>query len=114
MDDLTLKEEKCKVLEMKLQFANKQVDDFLAEKTVTRSCIFNVTGLLYDIIETRDPMIFIIVKKHLVDKLRSVFAMLHHLEGVSQPLFVPKKGKEGSSQDQMNVPSKVPVIPLVI
>ncbi|CAI9299910.1 unnamed protein product [Lactuca saligna] len=85
MDALPIKEEKFQVLETKLQYAHKRVDDLIAEKAVTRSCIYDVTGLLYDIIETRNLMISITVKKHLADKLRPVFAMLHRLEGVSQP-----------------------------
>nr|KAJ0202079.1 hypothetical protein LSAT_V11C600329050 [Lactuca sativa] len=55
MDALALKEENYKVLETKLQYTQKQVDDLLAEKAVTQSCIPDVNGLLSDIIETRDP-----------------------------------------------------------
>nr|KAJ0186669.1 hypothetical protein LSAT_V11C900486170 [Lactuca sativa] len=93
-----------KMLEMKLQYAHQQVDDLIAEKAVTRSCIPDVSGLLSDIIETRDPMISITVKKHLADKLRPVFAMLHCLEGVSQIMFIPKQGGERSSKNQTNAP----------
>ncbi|CAI9302398.1 unnamed protein product [Lactuca saligna] len=56
MDALAIKEEKCKVLETQLHYTEKQVDDLQSEKAVTRSCISNVTGLLSNIIETREPM----------------------------------------------------------
>ncbi|CAI9278325.1 unnamed protein product [Lactuca saligna] len=114
MDALSIKEEKYKVLETKLQYTHKQVDDLIAEKAVTCSCISDVTELLSDIIETHDLMTSITLKKHLADKLRPMFAMLHHLEGVSQPMFFfSKQGGEGSSKDQTNVPPapvKLPVI----
>ena len=61
MDALALKEEKCKVLDTKIQHAQQKVDDLLAEKAVTRSWISDINGLLSDIIETRDPMISITV-----------------------------------------------------
>ncbi|CAI9297799.1 unnamed protein product [Lactuca saligna] len=42
-------------------------------------------------------MITISVRKHLHEKLRSVFAMLHRLEGVSDQSFVLKQWGEGGS-----------------
>lgn len=57
-----------------------------------KSCISDVNGLLSEIIETRDPMITIIVRKHLAEKLRPMFAMLHYLEGVPEPFVIPKQG----------------------
>ena len=114
MDALALKQEKCKVLETKLQYGQKQFDDLRAEKAVTRTCISDVTGLLSDIIKTRDPMISITVKKHLSDKLRLVFAMLHRLEGVSTPMCFPKQGGEGSSKVQTNDTPKATIKPPVI
>nr|KAJ0215962.1 hypothetical protein LSAT_V11C300141010 [Lactuca sativa] len=59
MDALALKEEKCKVLAVKLQNAEQQVDDLPSERAVVRSCITDITCLLYYIIETRDSMISI-------------------------------------------------------
>nr|KAJ0212498.1 hypothetical protein LSAT_V11C400221470 [Lactuca sativa] len=114
MDALALKEEKCKVLENKLHYTTKQVDDLLAEKAVTRSCISNMTRLLFDIIETCNPMISIIVKKHSAEKLRPVFAMLHRLEGVSTSMSFLKQGGEGSSKVQTNENPKAPIKPPVI
>nr|KAJ0188191.1 hypothetical protein LSAT_V11C900483250 [Lactuca sativa] len=90
-DALAIKEEKCKVLGNKLHYTTKQIDDLLAEKAVMRSCISDVTGLLSDIIETHNPMISITVKKHLAEKLRPVFAMLHHLE---EPIIDDSKDEE--------------------
>ncbi|CAI9259665.1 unnamed protein product [Lactuca saligna] len=114
IDALAIKEEKCKVLETKIQYDEKQVDDFLAEKALTHICISNVTRLLSDITKTRDPMISITVKKHLSEMLRLVFATLHHLEGVSKPVSFHKQGGEGSSKVQTNEPPKSPIKPLVI
>ncbi|CAI9265410.1 unnamed protein product [Lactuca saligna] len=112
---LTLKEEKCEVLETKLHYTQKQVDDLLAEKAFTYSCISDVNGLLSDIIETHDPMISITVRKHLLEKLRPVFAMLHRLEGVSTRMSFPKQGGEGSSKVHTeDVKPKVSVKPPVI
>nr|KAJ0219876.1 hypothetical protein LSAT_V11C200068720 [Lactuca sativa] len=110
MDALAIKEEKCKVLETKLHYAQYQVDDLIAKKAVTRSCISDVTGLLSDIIETHDPIISITVKKHLSEMLRLVFAMLHCLEA---DVCSETRG-EGSSKVQTNEPPKDPIKPPVI
>ncbi|CAI9296933.1 unnamed protein product [Lactuca saligna] len=93
------------MLETKLHYAEKQVDDLLAEKAITRSCISDVTGLLSGITETHDPMISITVKKHLSEMLRPVFAMLHRLEGVSKPMHFPKQGEKADPKiKRMNSP----------
>ncbi|CAI9301844.1 unnamed protein product [Lactuca saligna] len=113
MDALTIKEEKCKVLETKLRYTEKHVDDFLSENAVTRSCIFDITGLLFDIIDTCDRMISITIKKHLAKKLCSVFAMLHRLEGVMKPVSILQEGGKGGSKVQLNEPPKALVNPLV-
>nr|KAJ0209074.1 hypothetical protein LSAT_V11C400212250 [Lactuca sativa] len=81
MDALAIKEEKCKVLETNLCYTEKQVDDLLSERAVIRSCISDVTKMLFDIIEACDPRISITIKNNLLEKLRPVFAMLHRLEG---------------------------------
>ncbi|CAH1412564.1 unnamed protein product [Lactuca virosa] len=59
-----------------------------------RSCITYVTGMLSDIIETWDSMITITMHKHLVEKLRPVFAMIHSLEGVSDQSLNQKQGEK--------------------
>ena len=65
MDALAVKIENVKVLTVKLENAEKQINDLLFKKAVMTSCIADVTALLSDIIATRDSMITIIVKKHL-------------------------------------------------
>ncbi|CAI9287941.1 unnamed protein product [Lactuca saligna] len=111
MDAIAIKEEKCKVLETKLRYTEKHVDDLLSEKAVTRSCISNIIGLLSDIIETRDPMISIIVKKHLDKKLCPVFAMLHRLEGVMKLVAFSQQGEKVAPKfNWMNPPKLQPTL----
>ncbi|CAI9260600.1 unnamed protein product [Lactuca saligna] len=81
------------------------------EKVKVRSCIFDVTGLLLDIIKTRDSMISITVRKHLADKLSPVFVMFHHMHGVSPQGSDQKQGGEGGSGKVE--PLKVPAKPIV-
>nr|KAJ0199186.1 hypothetical protein LSAT_V11C600300210 [Lactuca sativa] len=90
MDDLAIKIKKVKALTVKLEHADKQIIDLLCERVVMKSCVADVNELILDIIETRDSMITITVKKHLSEKLRSVFAMLNRLEGVSESNSIPK------------------------
>ncbi|CAI9280389.1 unnamed protein product [Lactuca saligna] len=90
MDALAVKTEKVRVLGFKLENAEKKVKDLLSERAVIRSCISDVTSLLSDIIKTRALMITITVRKHLAEKLRHVFDMLHRLEGVSPQNSNPK------------------------
>ncbi|CAI9302669.1 unnamed protein product [Lactuca saligna] len=91
-----------------------------------RSCISDVTSMLLDIIDTRDSMISITMRKHLQEKLKPIFSMLHHLEGVSDQAFNPNQGGErmtgcGSRKENMAGRSrkvepkapKAPVKPIV-
>ena len=94
MDALDLKTRKVKVLTVKLENAEKQVSDLLSEKVSMKSCIVDVNGLVSYIIETRDSMITITIKKYIYEKLRLVFAMLHRLEGVPELSSIPKQGKK--------------------
>ncbi|CAI9296854.1 unnamed protein product [Lactuca saligna] len=57
-----------------------------------KSCITDIT--VSDIIETRDSMITISIRKHLAEKLRRVFTMLHRLEGVLESSSIPKQGRD--------------------
>ncbi|CAI9299201.1 unnamed protein product [Lactuca saligna] len=57
-----------------------------------KNCVTDITSLLSDIIETRDSMITITVKKHLAKKLILVFVMLHQLQGVPDANNIPKQG----------------------
>lgn len=93
MDALALKTEKVKVLTVKLNTAEKQVNELLYEKVVMKSNIAKVNSMLVDIIEARDSMITIYVRKHLAEKLRHVFTLLHRLEGVPKSSSIPKQGE---------------------
>ncbi|CAH1423775.1 unnamed protein product [Lactuca virosa] len=112
-DSLALKSEEAKVLSTKLKASEKQVLDLLSKKAVMRSCITYVTGMLSDIIETRDSMITITMHKHLAEKLRPVFTMLHRLEGVSDKSFHPKQGRESVAGGSRKEGPKAPVKPIV-
>ncbi|CAI9303427.1 unnamed protein product [Lactuca saligna] len=70
MDQLAVKTEKVKVLTVKLEHDEKQINKLLSEKAVIKNCIAYVNALLSDIIETHDSLITITVKKHLAEKLR--------------------------------------------
>ncbi|CAI9280548.1 unnamed protein product [Lactuca saligna] len=98
MNALAVKTEKVKVLTVKLKNAEKQVNDLLSEKVTMKTCIAEIIGMLLDIIETRDLMITIMVKKHLAEKLSPVFAMLHRLEGVPESSFILKQAGEGKEK----------------
>ncbi|CAI9294289.1 unnamed protein product [Lactuca saligna] len=93
MNALAVRTEKVKVIIIKLENTDKQVNDLLSEKSAMKSYITDVPSMHSDIIETRDSTVTI--RKHLAEKLRHVFAMLHRLEaklivkGESEP-----KGKE--------------------
>ncbi|CAI9280416.1 unnamed protein product [Lactuca saligna] len=105
MDKLTVKTEKVKVLTVKLEQVEKQINELLYEKDAMKSCIADVNSLLSDIIKTRDSLITITIKKHLAEKLRHVFAKLNRLEGVSESSSLPKQGEKLNSQDsQLDLP----------
>ncbi|CAH1440022.1 unnamed protein product [Lactuca virosa] len=108
-DSLTLKSEEAKVLSTKLEALEQQVNDLLSETEDMRSCITDVTGMLSDIIETRDSMITITMRKHLVENLRPVFAMPHRVEGVSDQSFHRKQGGEGVVGGSRKEEAKAPV-----
>ena len=69
-----------------------------------KSYIANVTGRISEIIKTHDSMITITVKKHLAEKLRSVFSMLHRPEGVPESSSILKQGGESVSQSKKEDP----------
>ncbi|CAI9263639.1 unnamed protein product [Lactuca saligna] len=68
MDALVKTTKKVMVLDTKLQQSEKRVHDLLSEKAAVRTCVTDVTNLLSDIIETRDLMISITVRKHLAER----------------------------------------------
>lgn len=94
MDALALKTEKVKILIIKLDNAEKQVNDLLSEKDAMKSYISEVNSMLSDIIETHDSMITVTVKKHLAEKFRHVFAKLNQLEGVPESGSILKQGEK--------------------
>lgn len=97
MYTLAIKTERVNVLSVKLENAEKQVQDLLTERAIIKSCVSDITSLLLDVIETRESMITISVRKHLNEKLMPIFIMLHRLQGISDQTFVPKQGGEGGS-----------------
>ncbi|CAI9288108.1 unnamed protein product [Lactuca saligna] len=109
MDALAVKTEKVKVLTIILENAEKQVNDLLLEKVAMKSYITDVTGMLSDIVETKDSMITIMVRKHLAEKLRPIFAMLHCLECVQESSSILKQGREQSKKDGPK-PSAKPIV----
>ena len=98
MDALAVKTEMVKVSIVKLENAEKKLNDLLSEKADMKSYIAEVTGMLLDIIKNRDSMITITVKKHLAEKLRPVFGMLPRLEVVTKSTPILKQRGEGVSQ----------------
>ncbi|CAI9300405.1 unnamed protein product [Lactuca saligna] len=90
MDKISVKIENVKVLLVKLAHANRRIDDLLSKKDAMKSCIADVHAYLNNFNETRDTLITKSVRKHLVDKLRPVFAMLNRMEGVSESGTLPK------------------------
>ncbi|CAI9302918.1 unnamed protein product [Lactuca saligna] len=59
-----------------------------------------MNALLSNIIETHNPLIMLIVKKCLDEKLRHVFAMLNRLEDVLESSSLPKQGGESMKQSK--------------
>ncbi|CAI9287310.1 unnamed protein product [Lactuca saligna] len=56
--------------------------------------------------KTRDPLIPITIKKHLVDKIRPGFTILNRLEGVSEFSILPKQGGEHTKDQSAKEPQK--------
>ncbi|CAI9287717.1 unnamed protein product [Lactuca saligna] len=94
MDKHTIKTEKVKVLSFKITHVNNRIDEILSKKFVMKSYIGDMNSILSNIIETRDYLITITVRKHLAAKIRHVFSMLNMLEGVLKSDILPKQGGE--------------------
>lgn len=101
MDELAAKTEKVKVLSVKLNQENRQIDELKSEKTVMKSCVEYLNSLLSNIIKIHDTLIPLTMKKHLADKLRPAFAMLNRLEGVSESTALSKQGGETTKDKSM-------------
>lgn len=72
-----------------------------------KSCVLDVNSLIPNIIEARDPLIPITIRKHLEDKLQSTFTMLNQLDGVSEFSLLPKRGGESEKHSSTKEPKKV-------
>ncbi|CAH1412188.1 unnamed protein product [Lactuca virosa] len=69
--------------------------------------------MISDIIETKDSMITITMRKHLDEKLKPVFAMLHRLEGIYNQSFHPKQGGERVAGVSRKIGPTAPVKPIL-
>lgn len=106
MDKLAQKIEKTKVLSVKLNYANLYLDDLESEKIVLKSCVLEVNEYLHHILDTRDSLLTVVVRQHLADKLKPIFAMLNRIEGVSECDVLPKQGeiiKNNSRKRRVNL-----------
>nr|KAJ0211851.1 hypothetical protein LSAT_V11C400204640 [Lactuca sativa] len=106
-DSLSLKTEEENLLSTKLKASEKQINDLLSERAVMRSYIIDVTGMLSGILETRDSMLTITIRNHLLENVRPVFAMIHRLEGVSAQPFTQKQGGKVCPAGQENKNQKL-------
>lgn len=96
MDELAVKTEKMKVLNVKLSYANKQIDELKSEKVVIKSCVSDVNVDLYNLIETCESLLAVYVRQHLVEKLKPIFSMLDKIQGVPES-SIPKQGGTGEN-----------------
>ncbi|CAI9299727.1 unnamed protein product [Lactuca saligna] len=89
VDQLAAKTGKVKVLTIQINHADKEITELNSKIADMKSCIADVNSLLSNIIETRDPLIPITVKKHLAEKPWPAFTILNRLEGVSESTVLP-------------------------
>lgn len=94
MDKFPIEIEKVKVLSLKINYANKHFDDLETEKVVIKSCVSEINQYLHHMLETRDSILTVLVHQHLSEKLKLVFAMLNHIEGVFEGDVLPKQAGE--------------------
>lgn len=104
MDTLSQKNEKVKVLSVKLSYATKRLDHMELEKVVFQSSVSNINQYLYSLIETRDSMLMVSVCQHLSEKLKPMFAMLNQLQGVLESSGIPKQGGEAVKEEEQPKP----------
>ncbi|CAI9281048.1 unnamed protein product [Lactuca saligna] len=57
-----------------------------------------INQFLLNLIDTRDSLLTVSVRQHLTDKLKPVFSMLNHIEGVSESSSLPKQGEKSRNQ----------------
>lgn len=88
MDKLVAKTEKVKVLSLKLNYVNKHLYDLATEKVVIKSCVSEINQYLQCLVETWDCMLTVSVRQHIYEKFTPVFAMVNHIEGVSEQIKI--------------------------
>lgn len=84
MDKLATKNEKSKVLSIKLNYVNKHLDDLETKKASIRSCVSEINHYLQCLMETQHSMLIVSIRQHLSEKLTPEFGMLNRIEGVSE------------------------------
>lgn len=92
MDQLALKTEKAQLLSVKLTYANKHIEDMESEKAIVKCSVSDVNKYLQNLIESRDSLVTVSVRRHLANKLKPVFSMLNMIAGVSEHDALPKLG----------------------
>ena len=60
---------------MKLTTANNQIANLNSENVVIRSCVADANAELHYLIETRNSLLVVLVRQHLVEKLQPIFSM---------------------------------------
>lgn len=98
MDQLAKKTQKAKVLLVKLQYANKHIHNLEYEKTVVKSRVSEINQYLQRLVETRDSVFTVSVRKHLLDKFQPVFSMLNQIKGVSGSGSLSKQRGEAKGE----------------
>lgn len=94
MDKLVAKTEKVMVLSLKLNYANKHLDDLKTEKVVIKRCISEINQYMHRMVETRDSLLNVSIRQNLLEKLQPVFDMFNQIKGVSKVDSLPKQGGE--------------------
>lgn len=79
VNELTIKTDKVKVLSVKLNQVNMQIDEGKFKKAVMQSYVADINSLLSNIVESCYPLIHITIKRHQANKLRPAFPMLNML-----------------------------------
>ena len=69
MDQLVEKTQKAKVISFKLRTPINHIDDLQNERTVIKSCIYDINQYLMRLVETRESLFTVSVQQQLSDKL---------------------------------------------
>lgn len=103
MDDLTLRTTQLKTKNLKLNQANKEIDELKSEKAVMKTCVDDISALLTNLLEPHDSVLTISFRWHLAEKLCPTLEILHRLEGVSEADVPPKQGEKLLKKNQLNL-----------